>query len=52
MSAMVAEKLERPVRSLGLHRLRDLIEPMEVFALAPAPASKDSRNRSLEEITS
>jgi len=33
MTAAVAATLERPVRSLGLHRLRDLSEPVEVWRL-------------------
>ena len=34
MTAAVASALTRPVRSLGLHRLRDLPDPIEVFGLA------------------
>jgi adenylate cyclase len=33
MTAAVASALARPVRSLGLHRLRDLPDPVEVFGL-------------------
>jgi adenylate cyclase len=33
MTARVASALSRPVRSLGLHRLRDLSEPIEIFEL-------------------
>lgn len=37
MTAAFAKCLERPVRSLGSHRLRGLAEPVEVYALENAP---------------
>ena len=36
MSSAVAAMLDRPVRSLGPHRLKDLTEPVEVFSLPSA----------------
>ena len=35
MTAAVAHRLDRPVRSLGSHRMRGVEDPVEVFALAP-----------------
>lgn len=35
MTSAVATRLERPVRLLGSYRLRDLLEPIEVYGLEP-----------------